>query len=106
LEFFDYDPVTGITEYYEEVDGKIHIHAEQDVQPFIDAAKRIANSGTSDAAWTKHEAALYAVIPAVVQGQMLQKGINFLDPNDIGKVVKEINQNYPWLKTTYKHHAI
>jgi hypothetical protein len=29
-EFFDYDPLTGITEYYEETsDGKFHIHTCQ-----------------------------------------------------------------------------
>ena len=105
-DFFDYDPVTGIAEYYEEVDGKIHIHTYQDVQPFIDAAKRIANSGSSDEGWRKNGAAMYAVIPQVVQGQMLAKGINFMDPNQVGAVVKEINTNYPWLKTTHKHHEV
>jgi hypothetical protein len=105
-EFFDFDPVTGLLETYEEVDGNILIHTYQDVEPILDAAKRIANSGTSDAAWTKHEAAIYAVIPQIVQGQMLKKGINFMDPNDVGKVVREINENYAYLKTTYKHHEV
>lgn len=105
-EYFDYDPLTGIYETYEEADGKILIHSYQDVEPLLDAAKRIANSGTSDAAWTKNEAAIYAVIPPIVQGQMLKKGINFLDPNDIGKVVREVNENYAHFKTTYKHHAV
>ena len=106
-QYLDFDPLTGVLETYEETpDGQIHIHSFQDVEPIIDAAKRIANSGTSDEAWTKHEAALYAVIPPIVQAQMLKKGINFLDPNDIGKVVREVNQNYSWLKTTYKHHEV
>lgn len=109
-DFFDYDPLTGVVEHYEEqwVDGKLvgHIHSYQDVEPLLDAAKRIANSGTVDEAWTKQGVATYATIPAVVIHQMLKKGIKFFDPNDIGAVVREVNTNYPYLKLTHKHHEI
>lgn len=106
-EFFDYDPITGITEYYEETsDGKFHIHSYQDVEPIMDAAKRIANAGTSDEAWKKQGGALYAIIPPIIQGQMLKRGINVFDQNDIGRVVQEMNTTYANFKTTYKHHEV
>jgi hypothetical protein len=105
-EFFDYDPMTGVTEYFEESDGKVHIHSYQDVEPMMDAAKRIANSGTADDAWKKQGATIYAVIPPIVQAHMLKRGINFMDQNDIGRVVKEMNTTYANFKTTHKHHEV
>jgi hypothetical protein len=105
-EFFDFDPLTGITEYYEEQDGKVHIHSVADVEPMMDAAKRIANSGTSDEAWKKQGAAIYAVIPPIIMGHMLKRGINVMDQNDIGRVVKEMNTTYANFKTTHKHHEV
>ena len=106
-EFFDYDPITGLTETYEETaDGKINIHTYQDVEPYMDAANRIANSGTADEAWKKRGCTVYAVIPPIVMGDMLKRGINLFDQNDIGKVVKEMNTTYSRFKTTYKHHEV
>lgn len=106
FEFFDYDPLTGVTEKLAIEDGKIHVRYEQDVEPIINHAKALANEGKADEAWNKNGASVYAMIPPVVQGQMLKKGINFLDQNHIGAVLREINTNYPWLKTTTKHHAM
>ncbi len=41
-QFFDYDPITGIEERFEQTpDGKFHIHTYQDVQPMMDAAMRL-----------------------------------------------------------------
>jgi hypothetical protein len=104
-EFFDFDPITGCTEYVEfTADGKLHITTEQDVEPVLDFAKELANSGAADRNFRK-EGWLYAVIPPVVQTALFNKGINFLDPNHSRAMLREINTNYPWLKTTHKHHA-
>jgi hypothetical protein len=106
-EFFDYDPLTGMTETYEETpDGKMHIHTYQDVEPYMDAAKRIANSGTADETWKKRGVTTYAIIPPIIQGHMLKRGINFMDQNDIGRVVHEMNTTYANFKTTHKHHEV
>ncbi len=106
-EFFDYDPITGVTEYYEQSsDGKVHIHSEADVEPMMDAAKRIANSGTTDEVWKKQGCTLYAVIPPIIVGHMLKRGINVMDQNHIGRVVKEMNTTYANFKTTHKHHEV
>jgi hypothetical protein len=105
-EFFDYDPLTGLEERYEEQDGKAILHTYQDVEPMMDAAKRIANSGTSDEAWKKQGGCIYAVIPPIIMGHMLKRGINVMDQNDIGRVVKEMNTTYANFKTTHKHHEV
>lgn len=106
-DYFDYDPLTGITEYFkEDADGKWHMTYEQDVSQHLEVAKSIRNSGSADDAFTKQGVTMYATLPLVVLGQMAKKGIRFFDPNHIGRVVAEVNQNYPWLKTTDKHHEV
>lgn len=105
--FFDYDPITGVTEYYEETpDGKGHIHSVQDVEPIIDAAQRLRNEGGPDEAWKKTGASLYASIPMIVVHDMLKRGINVFDQNDLPRVIREVNTTYSKFKTTYKHHAL
>jgi hypothetical protein len=105
-EFFDFDPITGLLEHYEETaDGKIHIHSYQDVEPVMDYCKALANEGLPDGNF-RGEGWLYALIPPILQAQLFKKGINFLDPNDTKRVVDEVNTNYPNFKTTHRHHAI
>jgi hypothetical protein len=106
-EFFDYDPVTGVTEYYEETtDGKFHIHTYQDVEPIMDAAKRLKNEGAPDEVWKRDGVSMYASLPMVIVHDMLKRGINVFDQNDMPKVIQEINTTYSNFKTTYKHHQI
>ena len=105
-EFFDFDPFTGLEEYVEmDSDGMIHIHTYQDVEPILDHCKALANEGLPDGNFRK-EGWLYAIIPTVVQLELLKKGIDLKNQNDLPKVVDEINQNYPLLKTTHRHHAL
>ena len=106
-EFFDFDPLTGVAEYLEWApdNSTFKLVYEQDEKPFVDFAKELANSGIPDGNF-RGEGWLYAIIPPIVQLQMFEKGINFLDPNDSKKVIEEINQHYPWLKTTHRHHAL
>jgi hypothetical protein len=106
-EFFDYDPVTGVTEYFHEgADGQWSITYEQDVTPHLELAKALRNQGMTDEAWAKNGVTNYAIIPLVVQGHMLKAGINFMDPNHIGAVVNYVNTVTPYLKTTDKHHEV
>lgn len=106
-EFFDYDPLTGVTEYVEwSPDGAtFSIHQEQDVEPYVEFAKLLANTGATDVNF-RGEGWLYAIIPPVIQAQMFKRGINILDKGDTRKVVATINADYPWLKTTHRHHAV
>ena len=104
-EFFDYDPLTGVTEYLEwSADGgKFSIHSEQDVEPVLDFCKYLANTGGTEHGF-KGEGWLYAVIPPVVQAQMFKRGINIMDPNDNKRMLRAINQDYPYCKTTHRYH--
>lgn len=106
-ELFDYDPLTGVAEYYEETaDGKFHIHTLQDVEPALDAAQRLRNEGHADEAWKKQGVTMYASIPLGIVGDMMKRGINVFDPNDLKRVVHEVNTTYSHCKTTYKHHEL
>lgn len=102
----DYDPLTGVAEYYEETqDGKFHVHSYQDVEPTLERMKEIRNTGTSDDVFRKNGVSMYASLPMIVVHQMMQKGINVFDQNHMPQVIKEIEANYPHLKATYKHHS-
>lgn len=105
-QFFDFDPLTGVTEYYvtDPLTGKIGIHYEQDVEPLIDFCKAMVNEQVGDKNF-KGEGWLYAAIPVVVQMELRKKGIDILDENDTPRLLAEINSNYPWLKTSHRHHA-
>ena len=106
-DYFDHDPVSGLVEYYEETsDGKVHIHTYQDVEPIMDYCRRLRNEGLPDGAWEENGCSVYAILPMVIVGRLLEQGINVFDQNDIARVVDEINTNYSNFKTTYKHHAI
>jgi hypothetical protein len=107
MELFDFDPLTGLAEYYEETsDGRIQIHTMQDVEPILDAAQRLRNEGHPDEVWKKDGVSMYAAVPLAIVGQMMKRGINIFDPNDLPRVIKEVNTTYSHCKTTYKHHEI
>jgi hypothetical protein len=106
-ELLDYDPITGVAEYYEETsDGKGHIHTVQDVQPHLDLAQRLRNEGAPDEVWKRDNVSTYAILPLSIVGHMLKKGINIFDQNDMPKVLSEVNSTYAHFKTTYKHHEL
>lgn len=101
----EWNPTTG-TWYEEEYDHQtdsIIVHTKQDVQPVLDYAKEQRNSGINDKVG---DFALYAVIPATVEVQLMQKGINIHDKNNTSRVVKEIETNFPYLKTSNLKHAV
>ena len=103
----EYDPITGLAEYYEETgDGKGHIHTYQDVQPYLDRAARLRNEGATDEVFKRDGVAMYADLPLSVVGQMMKKGINVFDQNDMPRVIQEIETNYSRFKTTYKRHSL
>ena len=82
-EFLDFDPITGITHYFEHdaMTDETRISYVQDVEPILDYTKRLANDRVTDVG-IKRGFWQYAVIPAIVQVHMKQKGINLNDPSD------------------------
>ncbi len=103
-EFFDYDPLTGVTHYTEQVNETTILHMEQDLTPLIERNKKIANSGQRDIG-IKEGWWHYCDIPPVVELKLKQMGINIHDPNDGKKMFEVINRDFPALKVTHKHHA-
>lgn len=104
-EILDFDPVTGITHYFDhdELTNETRITYEQDVEKLVDYNKSIQgekDGGIKRGFW------LYAKIPPVVQVAMRAKGIKLNDPDATRRIVQEINENYPHLKVTQKHHGV
>jgi len=102
--FFEFDPYTGMRYDTEDGDGDdITVHAKQDVQPYIDFATKVRNSGVADKG-IKRDIWKYATIPTHVELAMRDKGINIYKKEHQKAMLKEINTNYPHLKYTRLHH--
>lgn len=106
-EYFDHDPITGLTEYfsYDPITDRIAIKAVQDVEPVVDFCKAMVNQQIGDKNF-RGEGWLYAALPMSVVGQLMQKGINIMDSNDNKKLLEEINTNYAYFKCSHRHHAV
>jgi hypothetical protein len=87
---FDHNSVTGVTQYfdYDPAKDTYYLTSTQDI------------SGMDKG--VKQEWAHFASIPPVVEMQLKQKGIDIYNPNQTKELMKEINENYPYLKLTTK----
>jgi hypothetical protein len=47
----------------------------------------------------------YCSIPPVIEMELLKKGLNLNNKDDHKAIFREINANYPYLKSTDKRHA-
>ena len=104
----EYDPRTGIVEtnQFDEVTGEWRIHKSQNVESVVEAAKAIANSRATDVG-IKKGLWSYCVVPQGVEYELLWKhGVNINDRNHWPRMFDIINREYPYLKTTHKHHAM
>lgn len=106
MEFFDYDPVTGITYStdYDATTGDTILHKVQDVGPLIEHNQALANAGAKDIGIKKswwH----YCSIPPLVQVELMKKGIDITRVEHGKAMFREINTNYPKFKVTHKHHG-
>lgn len=103
-QFFDYNPNRGTWyETEEDADGNLTIATRQDVQPVLDHIKERRNSGLVDKG-IKNGFWHYATIPAHVELEMRQKGVNLYNKEQTKEVLKMINRDYPYLKNTYLKH--
>lgn len=80
-------------------EGRVEIETVQDVEPYLKAAHEERMSEDIYAR-KKSEMWKYASIPAVVVVEMMNKGINPYKQEDARLVKREIDLNYPYLKTT------
>jgi hypothetical protein len=103
--FLDYNPDRGTwyEEDYDHVEDKLVIHTKQDVEPILDVAQRERNSGINDKVG---DLSKYAIIPAHVEVELRQKGINIYDPRQTKELLRAINRDYPHLKCTNLTHNV
>lgn len=105
-EFFDYDPLTGIRYDTAQHDDITVVHRSQDVGALVDRIRAQANEGVTDKG-IKNGFWKVAEVPAVVQLELIKKGIDFPPKDEAGftKMMKELKSNYPYLLTTSKRVA-
>lgn len=108
-QFFDFNPVTGVTErfaYEEDVAGdKVRIYQEQDVEPLLEHAKEVRNSGAADKG-IKQSWWHYMSIPPVWQLHILKThGIDPHNKHQRKELFDCVNTHYPHLKMTDKTHG-
>lgn len=96
----------GTLTYFDMDDNEnISITTEQDVSGFLDHMQRLRERGYERwQAGVKEEWLLYASIPNVVIMQLKAKGIDVFNPDHEKAMLREINRNFPYLKTVDKTH--
>ena len=104
---FDSDPETGATEYfdYDPIKEEFSVRTEQDVTFFLDRMNAIRNNPDISAQGIKEDWWLYCSIPTVVELELLKKGLSLSNKDHYKAIMREINQSYPYLKATTKHHT-
>jgi len=101
MQFNGFQP-GGVAEFvdFDNEDDSMVVRRIQDATPYLERAHEAQVSGS----WRGDDNTFwhYATIPITVMEELYRKGINVLDEADTGKVMAEINLNYPWLKCTPK----
>jgi hypothetical protein len=106
--WIDYNPGTGLkeTNVYDEQTGLLTVCKSEDVEPLLDRNKEAQNTRATDIGIKKglwH----YASIPMTVQYELLTKyGLSVFNKHHRPQIIEKINSEYPYLKTTTKHHSM
>ena len=80
-------------------EGMIETVVTQDVEAILKENQNLRD--TEDISKRKKsEFYKYASIPLVVVEELFKKGLNIFDNNDLKLIEREIELNYPYLKTT------
>lgn len=105
--FMDYDPLRGVAEYEDMTDdNRMQIHYRQDVEPVLEVAKTERINGLTDKG-IKNDMWLYARIPPVVILKLkYEYGVDIFKRDHLKKALDLINREFPYLKTTEKHHDL
>lgn len=101
---FDYDPMTGITEYfhYDEKSGKWAIETVQDVELLLDLNKAKQNNTDYSKDGMKREWWHVATIPPVIQLKWLREdGIDIYNKDHWPRVKQKLNDpDWKYLRTS------
>ena len=103
-EFLDSNPARGTYYETEDFEDGILIHTKQDVQPVLDWTAKQRNDTANDKG-IKKGFWRYATIPAHAELEIKEKyGVSLYNKNATKDILKIINRDYPYLKTTNLHH--
>jgi hypothetical protein len=80
-------------------DGTIVVESIQDVEPILKNNKALRDN-EDEHLRKKSDWVKYASVPMVIVEDLMKKGINLFDENDIKRAIKVIERDYPYLKTT------
>jgi len=103
FEHFSYDPLTGITTLFDYDDdaNKAILHRVQDCEGLLEVTKAHRNSGSTREVLKRDDYfCLHSMIPALIEVELLKKGISLNNPDDSFRLIQEIETNYPYLKCT------
>lgn len=108
-QILDKDPFTGLTEWfnYDPVADEVTVYSEQkeaDLKRFLDHTERVRNDPEISRQGIKNSFWRYAQIPPIVQVELRNKGIDIFNPGHTKALIKAINEQYPYTKTTDKMH--
>lgn len=90
------------TIHYDQLEDRLTIHREQDVEPLLNETKARRND---EPMRFQHEVFnMAARIPMVIVEQWIREGINVFNPGpeDQRKIRQKLNGDYKYLKTTSK----
>lgn len=88
-------------------DHRQQFHYRQDVEPVLDLAKEERNWGLADKVGKRTDLHLYARVPPVIILEIKHKyGVDCFKRDHLKRFFNIINQHYPHLKTTDKHHEL
>ena len=106
MDFFDYDPLTGTTEYYsyDHQTGVATVEAVQELKPLLDHNLALRNEGIKhvNGSPIRH----YATVPMTVILDLKTKGVDFYNRDHLPRVLQEIEANYPHLKVDNMRHSV
>lgn len=107
-ELFSHDPITGLNVWfdYNAATDETTLQYEQDVEPFLEHNKILANDPDYTNQGIKGEMWRYASIPAGLQMKwLLEEGLDVFDDNAWPQIMAKLNDpKYLYLKTTHKFH--
>lgn len=107
---FDYDPFTGITQYfsYDEATDVSTIESWQDVEPELEACKKLQNTPEYTRMGMKREWLHVGHIPAIIiEKWIAEKGVNVYKKECLPAVFSLLNHpDYGFLKTTNLRHLM
>ena len=107
-ELFSHDPLTGLSVWfdYNDATDETTLQYEQDVEPYLERNKMLANDTEHTKQDIKDEMWQYASIPVGIQMKwLIEEGLDVFDDNAWPQIMAKLNDpQYRHLKTTNKFH--